>query len=156
MRHTLNGLLSCMDGLATEDGVIVVATANDPAPLSAALLKRPGRFDRVALFAAPTQELRQDYLARVSAGRLDAPAAAAAAAAMDRFSFAQAREAYIMAGQCAFDRGNDVTPDDLIRAAQQMKREGRRLTTPVDGRGVGFSTHENEAEEVGVRPVNRG
>ena len=156
MRHTLNGLLSCMDGLATEDGVIVVATANDPAPLSAALLKRPGRFDRVALFAAPTQELRQDYLARVSAGRLDAPAAAAAAAAMDRFSFAQAREAYIMAGQCAFDRGNDVTPDDLIRAAQQMKREGRRLATPVDGRAVGFSTHENEAEEVGVRPVNRG
>ena len=75
---------------------------------------------------------------------------------MDRFSFAQAREAYIMAGQCAFDRGNDVTPDDLIRAAQQMKREGRRLATPVDGRAVGFSTHENEAEEVGVRPVNRG
>jgi len=73
----------------------------------------------------------------VSAGRLDAPAAAAAAAAMDRFSFAQAREAYIMAGQCAFDRGNDVTPDDLIRAAQQMKREGRRLATPVDGRAVG-------------------
>jgi hypothetical protein len=52
----------------TEDGVIVVATANDPTSLGAALSKRPGRFDRVALFAAPTPELRQDYLGRLSAG----------------------------------------------------------------------------------------
>src|ERR1035438_6758665 len=52
MRRTLNSLLSCMDGLATEDGIIVVATANDPTSLGAALSKRPGRFDRVALFAA--------------------------------------------------------------------------------------------------------
>ena len=124
MRNTLNGLLSCMDGLATEDGVIVAATANDLAPLSAALLKRPGRFDRVARFAAPTEGLRQTYLVRLSIGRLDGPAAADAAAAMDRFSFAQVREAYILAGQSAFDRGDDVTPVDLVQAARQMRGEG--------------------------------
>jgi ATP-dependent 26S proteasome regulatory subunit len=155
MRHALNSLLSCMDGLATEDGVIVVATANDPAPLGAALSKRPGRFDRIALFAAPTPELRQSNLSRLSAGRLDAPAAASAAAAMDRFSFAQVREAYILAGQFAFDRDEDVTPDDLIQAAQQMRTEGRRLGARVDGRGVGFSMHEGEPEDLGGQPVNR-
>ena len=155
MRHTLNSLLSCMDGLATEDGVIVVATANDPPLLSAALSKRPGRFDRVALFAPPSPELRQDYLGRLSAGRLDAPAAASAAAAMDRFSFAQVREAYILPGQFAFDRDQDVTPDDLVQAAQQMRTEGRRLGARVDGRGVGFSMQEGEPEDVGVHPVNR-
>jgi ATP-dependent 26S proteasome regulatory subunit len=154
MRHTLNSLLSCMDGLATEDGAIVVATANDPTSLGAALSKRPGRFDRVALFAAPTPELRQDYLGRLSAGRLDAPAAAAAA--MDRFSFAQVREAYILAGQFAFDRDGDVMPDDLVQAAQQMRTESRRLSAKVDGRGVGFSMHESESEDVGGQPVNRG
>ena len=156
MRHTLNSLLSCMDGLATEDGVIVVATANDPTSLRAALSKRPGRFDRVALFAAPTPELRQSYLGRLSAGRLDAPAAASAAAAMDRFSFAQVREAYILAGQFAFDRDEDVTPDDLMQAAQQMRTEGRRLGARADGRGVGFSMHESEPEAVGGQPVNHG
>jgi ATP-dependent 26S proteasome regulatory subunit len=156
MRHTLNSLLSCMDGLATEDGVIVVATANDPTSLGAALSKRPGRFDRVALFAAPTTELRQSYLRRLSAGRLDAPAAASAAAAMDHFSFAQVREAYILAGQFAFDRDEDVTPDDLIQAAQQMRREGQRLSAKADGRGVGFSMHEGEPEDVGGQPVNHG
>jgi ATP-dependent 26S proteasome regulatory subunit len=45
-----------MDGLASADGVIVVATANDPALLGSALVKRPGRFDRVALFPAPTTD----------------------------------------------------------------------------------------------------
>jgi ATP-dependent 26S proteasome regulatory subunit len=155
MRHTLNSLLSCMDGLATEDGVIVVATANDPGSLGAALSKRPGRFDRVALFAAPTPELRQSYLSRLSAGKLDAPAASAAAA-MDHFSFAQVREAYILAGQFAFDRDEDVMPDDLVQAAQQMRTEGRRLSARADGRGVGFSMHESELEDVGGQPVNRG
>jgi ATP-dependent 26S proteasome regulatory subunit len=156
MRHTLNSLLSCMDGLATEDGVIVVATANDPATLGAALSKRPGRFDRVAQFAAPTPELRQSYLSRLSAGKLDAPAAASAAAAMDHFSFAQVREAYILAGQFAFDRDQDVTSDDLVQAAHQMRREGQRLGARADGRGVGFSMHESELEDVGGQPVNRG
>ena len=140
----------------TEDGVIVVATANDPPLLSAALSKRPGRFDRVALFAPPSPELRQDYLGRLSAGRLDAPAAASAAAAMDRFSFNQVREAYILPGQFAFDRDQDVTPDDLVQAAQQMRMEGRRLSAKVDGHGVGFSMHESEPEDVGGQPVNRG
>jgi len=156
MRHTLNSLLSCMDGLATEDGVIVVATANDPAPLSAALLKRPGRFDRVALFSPPKPELRKNYLVRLSAGRLDAPAAASAATTMDSFSFAQVREAYILAGQCAFDRGDDVTLDDLVRAVHQMRREGRLLSTNGGGNDVGFSVNENEPEEVGVRAVSCG
>jgi ATP-dependent 26S proteasome regulatory subunit len=154
MRHTLNSLLSCMDGLAMEDGVIVVATANDPAPLSAALLKRPGRFDRVALFAPPKTELRKNYLVRLSAGRLEAPVAASAATTMDSFSFAQVREAYILAGQCAFDRGDDVTLDDLVQAVRQMRRQGRRLSTNRDGNNVGFSVSENEPEEVGVYAVN--
>jgi ATP-dependent 26S proteasome regulatory subunit len=57
-----------MDGLSTEDGVIVVATANSLAPLSAVLVKRPGRFDRVAQFPIPTADLRQQYLAHLSVG----------------------------------------------------------------------------------------
>jgi hypothetical protein len=153
MRHTLNSLLSCMDGLTTEDGVIVVATANDPGSLSAALLKRPGRFDRVALFPAPTAALRQRHLERLSAGRLDPLAAQAAASGMERFSFAQVREAYILAGQSAFDRGEDVSPDDLVEAARQMRREGRRLSVNGDG-GVGFTMQVSEPEDAGVQPVN--
>jgi hypothetical protein len=31
-----------------------------------------------------------------------------------------------------------------------------RLPHKVDGRGVGFSMHESEPEDVGGQPVNRG
>jgi ATP-dependent 26S proteasome regulatory subunit len=150
MRQTLQSLLSCMDGLASEDGIIVVATANDPSSLGGALVKRPGRFDRVAKFPLPTPKLRQEYLVRLSVQKLDTQAAAVAAAAMDRFSFAQVREAYILAGQFAFDRGDDVTSDDLVQAASHMGKEGRRRNSKADGCGVGFSMNEIEPEEVGV------
>jgi ATP-dependent 26S proteasome regulatory subunit len=156
MRHTLNSLLSCMDGLASEDGIIVVATANDTASLGGALVKRPGRFDRVAKFSIPPLALRQEHLVRLSVQMLDARAAAVAAAAMDRFSFAQVKEAYVLAGQFAFDRGDDVTSADLVQAAGQMRSEERRRRAKADGCGVGFSVEERQTEDVGAVTVNHG
>jgi cell division protease FtsH len=144
MRHTINGLLSCMDGLTTEDGVIVVATANDPTSLSNALLKRPGRFDRVALFSTPSVDLRQRYLMHVNGGNFDEAEAAVAALALDRFSFAQIREAYILAGQFAFDCGNEITANDLTKAAKQLRLEGKRISRSADNGGVGFSIVEDQ------------
>ena len=43
-RQTINALLACMDGFATEDGITVFAATNDIDSLDPALL-RPGRFD---------------------------------------------------------------------------------------------------------------
>ena len=43
-RQTINALLACMDGFATEDGITVFAATNDVESLDPALL-RPGRFD---------------------------------------------------------------------------------------------------------------
>ena len=50
-------LLNCLDGVGTQEGVIVVATANDPTCLDPAILKRPGRFDRVVQFRNPDPDL---------------------------------------------------------------------------------------------------
>jgi hypothetical protein len=62
---SLQTLLNCQDGVTTGTGIITVATANEPSLLDPAILRRPGRFDRVVLFANPTPELRQEYFARV-------------------------------------------------------------------------------------------
>jgi ATPase family protein associated with various cellular activities (AAA) len=156
MRRTLNSLLSCMDGLALEDGIIVVATANDTSLLGGALVKRPGRFDRVAKFPIPTPALRQEHLVRLSVQMLDARAAAVAAAAMDRFSFAQVKEAYVLAGQFAFDRGDDVTSADLVQAAGQMRSEDRRRRAKADGCAVGFSLEERDGVAADAQSVNLG
>jgi hypothetical protein len=42
-RITLQHFLNCLDGIGTQDGLVVVATANDPSTLDAAILKRPGQ-----------------------------------------------------------------------------------------------------------------
>lgn len=58
-RQTINALLSCMDGFATEDGITVFAATNDIESLDPALL-RPGRFDsRFAVGLPDTSEDRK-------------------------------------------------------------------------------------------------
>ena len=145
LQQAVNVLLSCMDGLMTEAGVIVIATANNPSALSNALLKRPGRFDRTAQFPAPTAELRRRYLTSLSAGKFKMPDAAETSLAMEGLSFAQIREAYIMAGQFAFDRGDDVTANDLSQAARQIRREGKRISLNGGAGIVGFSIELDES-----------
>jgi len=76
----------------------VVATANDPSTLDTAILKRPGRFDRVVPFRPPDRDLSAYYLHRLSRGRLKVQELRSAAPEADEFSFAQLRESYIMAG----------------------------------------------------------
>jgi SpoVK/Ycf46/Vps4 family AAA+-type ATPase len=48
---SLQQLLNCLDGVGTQEGMVVVATANHPEVLDTAILRRPGRFDRVIEFA---------------------------------------------------------------------------------------------------------
>ncbi|MGH7428668.1 MAG: AAA family ATPase, partial [Candidatus Methylomirabilaceae bacterium] len=70
-RITLQHLLNCLDGLVEHEGVIVVATANDPTALDPAILRRPGRFDRTVPFRPPAADLRCEYLLRLSGGSFD-------------------------------------------------------------------------------------
>jgi SpoVK/Ycf46/Vps4 family AAA+-type ATPase len=63
-RVNFQTLLNCHHGVGTQDGVLVVATANDSTCLDAAILKRPGRFDRVVQFRNPDADLRREYYRR--------------------------------------------------------------------------------------------
>ena len=90
-------LLNCLDGIATQDGIVVVATANEPTALDPAILRRPGRFDRVVLFSNPNAELRLHYL-RMLNSQLKELELRAAIDLSEGFSFAQPREVYILAG----------------------------------------------------------
>lgn len=45
---SLQQLLNCLDGVTTGEGIVTVATANEPTMLDPAVLRRPGRFDRVS------------------------------------------------------------------------------------------------------------
>jgi len=57
--HTLNQLLVEMDGMGTQEGVIMLAATNRADILDKALL-RPGRFDRHIMIDLPTMEEREE------------------------------------------------------------------------------------------------
>jgi SpoVK/Ycf46/Vps4 family AAA+-type ATPase len=109
---SLQQLLNTLDGIASGEGIIVVATANEPSLLDPAILRRPGRFDRVVSFPNPNRELRKSFFLgrriELTAGQADNIARAS-----HGFSFAQLREAYI-AGQKAFERKGTILENDLL------------------------------------------
>jgi hypothetical protein len=145
-RITLQHLLNCLDGLGSKDGTIVLATANHPGRLDPAILRRPGRFDRVVPFQPPTVELRGEYLSRLTDGLLDGDAVCSAAKLADGFSFAQLREAYILAGQCAFQRGDEeILGGDLVEGIAGVRNGANGSGGRLGERGTGFAVSTRAA-----------
>jgi SpoVK/Ycf46/Vps4 family AAA+-type ATPase len=117
---SLQQLLNCLDGIGTQDGVIVVATANEPTALDPAILRRPGRFDRVVLFPNPSAELRLQYLRKLNC-QFEKSELKTAIDLADGFSFAQMREVFILEGQRAIDRREEIECDDILSAVQTLR-----------------------------------
>jgi ATP-dependent 26S proteasome regulatory subunit len=143
-RISFSHFLNCLDGIVSNEGVIVVATANDPERLDPAILARPGRFDRVVDFPRPTHELRVEYLRRQLRQRCGGSELDQMATDSEGFSYAQLREAYIFAGQTAYERGDSVSPADLEEAIAQMSGASDSGACHVyQKRVVGFGSKRN-------------
>jgi hypothetical protein len=127
-------LLNCLDGVGSQDGVIVVATANDPTCLDPAILKRPGRFDRVVQFRNPDADLRREYYKRLSP-TLVGVQFEVAIEQTEGFSFAQLRETYILGSQSAFEHGREVGVADFIEAIELQAAGALELKTSVNTSG---------------------
>jgi hypothetical protein len=133
-RISLQQLLNHLDGVGNQDGIIVVATANNPGILDAAILRRPGRFDRVVGFQNPIPEHRERYLRQMhpQLAREDLTEFTRRTAG---FSFAQLREAYILAGQIALEGDGQIDAEQLVQAActlsETMMLADRKWNTQV-------------------------
>jgi hypothetical protein len=127
-------LLNCLDGVGTQDGVIVVATANDPTCLDPAILKRPGRFDRVVQFRNPEPDLRREYYRRFSPV-LSGDEFEIVIEKTEGFSFAQLRETYILGAQSAYEHGREIEAEDVIEAIDLHAAGAYDLKTSVAASG---------------------
>jgi len=144
-------LLNCLDGVGTQDGVIVVATANNPTCLDPAILRRPGRFDRVVQFRNPDASLRRQYYQRLNP-ILGGEKCEAAIQKTAGFSFAQLRETYILGAQSAFEQGREVAAVDVIEAVELQTAGVQELKALTASLGFAHSRsvqaaaqHEEEA-----------
>jgi ATP-dependent 26S proteasome regulatory subunit len=131
--------------IGSQDGVIVVATANRPDALDPAILRRPGRFDRVIPFRTPTHPLREEYFRRLSLDSLHREELHSAAAESEGLSFAQMREAFILAGRAAFGHELKIQAGDLISGIQMVRNDGAQLRLGSNGKNPGFCNQHSEA-----------
>jgi ATP-dependent 26S proteasome regulatory subunit len=128
--------LNCLDGVATGEGIVTVATANEPTILDPAILRRPGRFDRVVHFPNPSAVLRREYFCRMHEQFVAADLNPVVSDS-EGFSFAQLREAYIMAGQLAFEGNREICMTDLSSGVRSL-RETSQLSSRRNSR-AGFA-----------------
>jgi hypothetical protein len=143
---SLSHLLNCLDGLGTQEGVVVVATANDPTALDPAILQRPGRFDRVVEFPAPDGGLRAAYF-RKFIPNLGQPELLKCVDLAAGLSFSQLRETYILAGQRGYERGGEVSGRELQDAICALRQGMASIAEPKPE--VGFAA----ASEIGSGPT---
>lgn len=92
--------LNEMDGFASNDGILTLATTNHPERLDPAILERPSRFDRKYMFKLPALAERLAYLDMFSARlqlelQLDEDGRRVVAGATDGYSFAYLKELYL-------------------------------------------------------------
>jgi len=117
---SLQQLLNSLDGVASGEGIITIATANAPSLLDPAILKRPGRFDRVVLFSDPTPHLRRQYFVQMHPPFADLNLDEAVEESAG-FSFALLREAFIMAAQADFANDREITVNDLLSSIWSLR-----------------------------------
>lgn len=144
VRISFQHFLNCLDGIGSQDGLIVVATANHPDALDQAILRRPGRFDRVIPFRAPNQQLREQYFHRLSFNSLSPEHLRSAATASAGLSFAQLREAFILAGRAGFEEELSVQSNELISGIRSVRNDCTQLRLGSEGRNSGFSFQHEE------------
>jgi cell division protease FtsH len=131
---TLGELLSQMDGLESNDGVIVVATTNDLAAIEPALRERPSRFDAVIEIGLPETAARREILVKQwQRQRPGAELVDHTARATLGMSGAQVREAAILAIHNAIVRDSvddaglaHVEMLDIERGISQILGKPRR------------------------------
>lgn len=120
---SLSHFLNILDGLKVMDGVLVIATSNNPGDLDQALLHRPSRFDRLWRFSLPTCDERRLLLQRKGARYFSEAALDEVAQKSGGFSMAYVQEIIVNALlACAHA---SVTPEDkhLLWSLKTLKAQ---------------------------------
>jgi ATPase family associated with various cellular activities (AAA) len=144
---SLSHFLNLLDGLKVLNGVLVIATCNEPDKLDPALLHRPSRFDRVWRFDLPKYEQRLEFLRKKGGAFFSESARETTARRSDGFSMAYVQEIVVNALlECAHE---DVPPNDghLLKSLDMLRVQRKSASKPgesMDEREtVGFSASEN-------------
>jgi hypothetical protein len=144
---SLSHLLNLMDGLRALNGVLFIATCNEPDKLDPALIHRPSRFDRVWRFELPKYEQRLDLLRKRGGEFFSESTLELAARRSEGFSMAYVQEIVVNALlECAHD---ELVPHDdyLLKSLDTLRVQRKSASKPGElmneRESVGFSASDN-------------
>ena len=144
---SLSYFLNMLDGLKALNGVLLIATCNEPDKLDLALIHRPSRFDRVWRFELPKYEQRLALLHKRGGAFFSESALQEAARRSEGFSMAYVQEIVVSALlECAHD---ELIPGDdcLFKSLDTLRIQRKSASKPgepIDGReSVGFCQSNN-------------
>ena len=143
-KHNRTVFLNELDGFASNEGILVIASSNHPGRIDEALLKRPSRFDRVFHLGIPALEEREDYcrrllsqdtLAATLSAELDSDELAERIAAeSEGFTLAYLKEIFVSAALRRANEGatlmDDAFLDSALEAAAELRTHLRRAKDP--------------------------
>jgi hypothetical protein len=139
----LSYFLNLLDGLRTLNGVLIIATANEPEKLDPALLYRPSRFDCVWTFPLPDKEQRLALLKKRGLPYFSDAALEDAAERSKGFSMAYVQEILVNALLEPAHRGADPSDSDLLSSLEalrlQRRHAGSNGGSVQQGEPVGFT-----------------
>ncbi len=107
-------LLSLLDGLRTNRGILIIGSSNNPHEIDPALAHRPSRFDRIWTFPVPDLPLRRLYLAHQFVG-VDAETLDEIAEQTTNWSFSYLNELRTTAAILALGEDRDVVTPEIVR-----------------------------------------
>lgn len=139
---SLSYFLNMLDGLKVLDGVLVIATTNEPGRLDPALLHRPSRFDRVWTFPLPDVHQRLSLLQKKGRPYFSQSALEEVARRSKGFTMAYVQEIIVNALMTCTHREKD--PDDaaLLESFQTLKAQRKSASKDeeaiADRESLGF------------------
>lgn len=144
---SLAHFLNLVDGLKVSDGVLLIATSNEPGKLDPALLHRPSRFDRVWKFSLPKQEQRFALLRKRGGAYFSEAALEEVARKSDGFSMAYVQEIVVNALLDSAHNGDSPDDQTLLRSLTTLKAQRKAVSKDdddlADRESVGFCLKEN-------------
>jgi len=128
---SLAHLLNMLDGLKDANGVLIIATSNEPQKLDPALLHRPSRFDRIWKFPLPRYEQRLALSSKLAGGRFSEQALREVARQSEGFSMAYVQEIVVNAIlRCVYDAA--LPEDDTLLGSLETLRAQRKSASKDD------------------------
>lgn len=142
-------LLTSFDGLGTNHGVVIVATANNTNLIDDSFLNRPGRFDKVIYMDRPDAMLRlmmlEHLFLRSEDSVVDQETLKEIADSTDGYSMVMLKELFIQAGFSAFsEKSPSINKDHAWQAYACVS--GQSDSTTRSGAGFGRKLQRNSKD----------